>query len=175
MYCSGSESAQVEHYRPKATFPELALQWENFLWICGICNQAKGNRFANAALPPLNPIAENPWDHFFIDQFGNLTPKWDPAIDDFSPRAKWTIELMNLDRQALQESRQERLADLRGKVEDSLALLASGQLTLDELELRMLSWLEQPFQPDVADYFLAGPGADDPHERFSELIHTLNG
>ena len=36
MFCSGSEAAQIEHFRPKALFPLEAMKWENFLWACGI-------------------------------------------------------------------------------------------------------------------------------------------
>ena len=149
MYCSGSESAQVEHYRPKTVNPELALDWINLLWICGICNQAKGNRFEETN-PPVNPVDDDVWGHFFIDQFGNLTPSWDPTQNDFDQRAKRTIELHNLDRQALQECRQERLLDLRGKVEDSLARFNAGELSREDLKTRALTWFEQPFQPKVA-------------------------
>jgi uncharacterized protein (TIGR02646 family) len=175
MYCSGSESSQVEHYRPKSTSPELAFEWNNLIWVCGICNQAKGNRFEKSSVAPINPLTDNPWDYFFIDQFGNLTPKWDAAIDDFNLRGKWTIELMSLDRQALQECRQERLEDLRIKVRDALKMFNAGLLHRDELELRVLRWLEQPFQPDIADYFIAGPGGFNLTEQFTELIETLGG
>jgi len=172
MYCSGSESAQVEHFRPKVLRPELAFEWSNLLWVCGICNLAKGDRF-EVGTPPIDPFVESPWDYFFIDQFGNLTPKWDSAADDFDARAKHTLELYGLDRQALQETREERLVDLRGKVIDSLTLFQNGAISREDLEMRVLNWLEQPFQPDVADFFIAGPGALEHTEPFQQLITTL--
>jgi len=174
MYCSGSEAAQVEHYRPKTTHPQQALAWANLLWICGTCNQAKVNRFEEEN-PPINPVDDDVWSHFFIDQFGNLSPRWNVALGALDPRAVRTIQLHNLDRQALQECRQERLIDLRNKIEDSLARFDAGQLTRDDLELRVLGWFEQPFQPDVADYFLAGPGAADDSEPFKRFLEVLNG
>jgi uncharacterized protein (TIGR02646 family) len=174
MYCSGSESAQVEHHRPKGPYPDLALVWENFLWICGICNQAKSQTF-DPLNPPIDPATENVWDFFFIDRYGNLTPRWNAVLDELEPRAVETIRLMDLDRQALQECRQERLIDLRSKAIDSLALLRAGELTQDELEFRALAWLDQPFQPDIADYFLAGPGASDNSEPFAALVAVLDG
>ena len=172
MYCSGSESAQIEHYRPKTTNPSLALTWQNLLWICGICNLAKGNRFEEAN-PPVNPVNDDVWRHFFIDQFGNLCPRWSAELDDLDPRAVRTIELHDLDRQSLQECRQERLADLRNKVEDSLARFNSGELSHDDLEARALVWFEQPFQPDIADYFFGGPGVDDVNEPFKAFFDVL--
>lgn len=172
MGCSGSEAAQVEHFRPKATYPELALQWENLLWLCGLCNLNKGTRFDESAAP-INPVDENVWDHFFIDQFGNLCARWNTELDDLDPRAVHTIELLGLDRQALQEARLARLVDLRQKVSDNLHLLQDQRLTLEDLERRVLEWFEQPWQPDVADYFFEGPGRLDSSEPFQHFFEIL--
>ena len=75
MYCSGSEASQVEHFRPKALFPELAMTWHNFLWACSICNHKKGDHFPPDTGPGgmiINPIETDPWEFFFIDEFGAL-------------------------------------------------------------------------------------------------------
>ena len=173
MYCSGSESAQVEHYRPKATYPELTFIWENLVWSCGICNQVKLNRF-NEDKQPINPIDDNVWNYFFIDQFGNLSPRWNPDENALDSRAVESIKLHALDRQALQESRQERLVDLRTQVRQTLNMLESGVIVPDELQEIVLTWIKQPFQSDVADYFLSGPGRVDPEEPFKRLIDAMN-
>jgi 5-methylcytosine-specific restriction endonuclease McrA len=111
MLCSGNEPSQVEHFRPKAIFPELALTWENLLWVCGICNSAKGDRFPTGPDQTIiNPLEENVWDYFFIDS-----------------------------KQGLRK--------------------------------RIKSWLQEPYQRDVADYFLNGPGRKErPFSRLFELI-----
>jgi uncharacterized protein (TIGR02646 family) len=173
MGCSGSEAAQVEHFRPKATYPELALQWQNLLWLCGLCNHYKGMRF-DEAVTPINPIDDNVWDHFYINEFGMLCARWDNALNDLDPRAVQTIELLGLDRQALQESRQARLTLLRQMVRDSLQLLEDRRLTLDDVERRALEWFEQPLQPDVADYFFEGPGRLDDSEPFKHFFEILS-
>jgi uncharacterized protein (TIGR02646 family) len=175
MFCSGSECSQVEHFQPKAIFPTLALVWENLLWVCGICNQFKGDRF-----PPdteqgeriIDPVTENVWDFFFVDEFGNLTERWRPELDSPDPRARITVEVLGLDRDALQRTRQSRLEDLKEKVTDALTLLGRGDLTVEELRARVRTWATQPFQPDVADYFLHGPGSAE--EPFSELFRILD-
>jgi len=172
MYCSGSESAQVEHYRPKATHPDLAFVWENLLWSCGICNQIKGNRF-NEDVQPVNPVDDDVWNYFFIDQFGNLSPRWNPIENSLDSRAVETIKLHALDRQALQESRQERLDDLRSQARNTLVMLESGGIGPDDLQEVVLNWIRQPFQSDVADYFLSGPGKFDPMEPFKSLIDAM--
>lgn len=164
MLCSGSESSQVEHFYPKTVFPKYAMTWENFLWACGICNQRKGDHFpldANDEPVLINPLDENVWKFFFIDEYGNLTPCWRNDLDDFDPRAAKTREIYGLDRQALQESRQKRLNDLKKRIEDSICLFQSGKIDKNALQDRLEEWLEQPFQPDVADYFLNGPGASE--------------
>lgn len=172
MGCSGSEAAQVEHFRPQAKFPELALHWENLLWLCGLCNLTKGVRF-NEDTAPINPIDDEVWDHFFVDEFGHLCARWNATLDGLDPRALHTIELLGLDRQVLQEARLARLIDLRQKVRDGLQLLRDQRLTLEDLERRVLEWFEQPFQPDVADYFFEGPGRLDEAEPFKQFFDTL--
>jgi uncharacterized protein (TIGR02646 family) len=173
MACSSSESSQVEHYRPKATYPERAFEWSNFLWLCGMCNQIKGDRFEEPN-PPINPIDDDVWNFFFIDEFGNLTARWNIALDDYEPRAVRTIELHSLDRQALQECREARLADLRAKVTDAVEKFQNGALTREEIELLALSWFQEPFQPDIADYFFLGPGRTNPNEPFKTFLELID-
>jgi hypothetical protein len=165
MFCSGGEAFQVEHFYPKAIFPQQAMRWENFLWACAKCNQNKGDQFpldGNENPCLLNPLDENVWLFFYIDEYGNLTPRWDGDLDDFNPRAAMTREILALDRQALQESRQARLQDLKKRIRDSMQLFESGQLDKNALRERLAEWRQQPFQPDVADYFLNGPGSLEP-------------
>lgn len=172
MFCSGSESSEVEHYRPKATFPELALTWKNMLWACGICNRAKSNRFpVEAEQLLIDPLSEKVWDYFFIDEFGNLTARWSTMHDDYHPRAVSTMSIVALDRQALQEARQQRLINLKERVSDCLILLKNGDLSKTQVKKRIQQWRNEAFQPDVADYFLNGPGQQE--EPFSLLFSLL--
>lgn len=173
MFCSGSEAGQVEHFRPKATYPNSALQWMNMLWVCGICNLAKRGRF-NESSPPINPVDETVWDYLFIDEFGALSPRWNDVTNDLDPRAVVTIELLRLDRQALQESRHARLKDLRERALDTIALFSLGELSAGDIQDRLIEWYTQSFQPDVADYFFSGPGAQITTEPFRRLLEIAN-
>lgn len=174
MFCSGSESSDVEHYRPKAVFPHLAMTWENYLWACTPCNRAKSSQFPlagdNSAVL-INPLDENVWRYFYIDAFGNLTPLWDVQRDDFNPRGKETARIIGLDRQVLQESRRSRMDDLKEKVQDTASLLKSGDITVSAVRSRLSKWRRQPFHPDVADYFLNGPGRGE--QPFKSLFDLL--
>lgn len=171
MLCDANEATDVEHYRPKSVFPERAFQWENLLWGCSACNRFKGSRFPPDTEPGgqiLNPVEDAVWDYFFIDQFGTLTPVWRPALDAFDPRAASTRDVLRLDRQTLQERRLRRLKSLRTAVEDTLARFRSKHITAKEVRERVVDWKNEPFQADVADYFLSGPGKKE--EPFASLL-----
>jgi hypothetical protein len=161
MFCSGSESSQVEHFRPKKHFPMHAMVWENFLWACSICNLNKGDRFPEDP-GIIDPFVDDVWEFCFIDEYGNMAARWRSEINDIDTRGYRTIETLGLDRDALQLSRQSRLDDLKRQIADSLALLGNGNLTVEDLRARIDKWISQPFQPDVADYFLKGPGKTEP-------------
>lgn len=172
MYCSGSEGHQVEHWRPKSRFWLEALAWANLLWVCGQCNLAKRESF-DAACPPLDPVRDNVWQHCYVDEFGQLNPVWNTELNSLDPRGEATINLLELNREALQTTRQARLRSLRKRARQTLADLEAGAMTRDALALELLSWFAEPFQPDVADYFLDGPGAQEPTEPFAALLAQL--
>ena len=175
MYCDANESTDVEHYRPKSVFPKLALVWENLLWACTNCNRFKGDRFPPDTEPGeriLNPAEDRVWDHFFIDQFGTLTPVWRPHLNAFDARAVSTREILKLDRQTLQERRLQRLRGLKKSVEDTVARYGSDQITLDEVKQRVQQWKTEPFQADVADYFLSGPGQNE--QPFAAVLRLVS-
>ena len=46
MYCEDSVADEIEHFRPKDLYPEYVFVWMNFLYVCGLCNGRKNNRFA---------------------------------------------------------------------------------------------------------------------------------
>jgi hypothetical protein len=46
MYCERSVADQLEHFKPKALYPESVFTWANFLFICHPCNRGKWDRFA---------------------------------------------------------------------------------------------------------------------------------
>lgn len=166
MCCSGGEAAQVEHYRPKSTYPFHAFTWTNLLWICSVCNLYKGDQF-DESCQPVNPVEEQVWNYFFIDEFGNFCPRWSLESGSLNSRAVETIRLYGLDRQALQETRLARLQELLRLLSDSTALKDQAQLSDEDLQLRLLETHANPLQPDVADYFFNGPGSSElPFKQF---------
>lgn len=174
MYCSGSEASDVEHYRPKAVFPLLTMTWENYLWICSPCNRHKGDRFPPITEPGgefVNPLQDDVWRFFFIDEFGFLSPIYDRNLGVLNPRGVSTRDFIDLNREAVQQSRLARLKDLKAQTRDIIRQLKSNQISKAVAKRKIQEWKRQPFQPDVADYFLNGPGRLE--SPFKDLLSRL--
>ena len=45
MYCSDSHGTDIEHFWPKAPYPERMFCWPNLLLCCTECGRFKGERF----------------------------------------------------------------------------------------------------------------------------------
>ncbi len=171
MFCSSSEASQLDHFAPLSKFPEHSMTWENFVWSCGLCNHAKRNKFP---LPPtqlINPIDDSVWSFIRIDQYGNVSATWDPETDDYNIRGMKTIEIIELARQALQERRLDRLLEIKRCINDSLTLFSQGKLKKSDLKSRYKEMIDSSMQPDVANYFLLGPGKlTNPFDKFLQAI-----
>lgn len=59
---------EIEHFKPKSSYPEFTFEWDNLLLACGICNgkQGKSDNFPDATQggPYIDPCHEDPADHF---------------------------------------------------------------------------------------------------------------
>jgi uncharacterized protein (TIGR02646 family) len=162
MWCSSNESSQVEHYRPKSQYPELAFHWENYLWACGVCNSIhKRDQFPENPHQIIDPVTEDPWQHFFIDEFGMLSPRYDPVAESLDTRAVSTISVLGLVRDDLQARRRRAMKILRQSVYDALVMYRSDRLTVQDLRDRLVELRANEYHPDVSQYFLDGPGAEE--------------
>lgn len=137
---AAAERHQVEHWRPKSRFWLETLAWANLLWVCGQCNLAKGERF-DAACPSLNPVHDDIWQHCYIDEFGQLNPVWNPAVNGPDPRGEATIALLELNREALQTTRHARLKTLRKRARQAVEDLRPGAQDAEEPFCTLLAWL----------------------------------
>ncbi len=67
-YISDVDYGDIEHFRPKSKFPELAVTWDNLLLACKRCNGAeqKGDTWYdnNEGGPLVNPCTDEPDDFF---------------------------------------------------------------------------------------------------------------
>ena len=55
---SDISKGDVDHFLPKAIFPEKTYEWENYIWSCKPCNQLKGE-FHDDEHPLLNPCSND--------------------------------------------------------------------------------------------------------------------
>jgi len=131
MYCERSVANQLEHFRPKAFYPEGVFSWPNYLFICNPCNIQKSNRFAvfssdsgnrvditrkrgEAIREPergtpllINPREEDPLDFLMIDLrgTGEFIPRAPAGTRDWI-RAEYTAtELLDLNSAAHRTAR----------------------------------------------------------------------
>jgi uncharacterized protein (TIGR02646 family) len=101
MYCEDSVGTDIEHYRPKRTYPEHMFVWENLLLGCSLCNQMKDEHFPleNGVPLLLDPTSDNPWEHLDFDTVtGNLVPRFNRSTGSESPMGIKTVEILQLDR-----------------------------------------------------------------------------
>jgi hypothetical protein len=122
----------------------------------------------------INPIDENVWEYFFIDDVhGQLVPRVDEQTGEFLPRAIGTRDLIGLDREALRVRRKTRLAGLKKSVQQLTAGLAEAAITVAEAREQTMALIHEPYQADVADFFLRGPGRTK--EPFHSLLIAIGG
>ncbi|MCC7492826.1 MAG: hypothetical protein IT204_10780 [Fimbriimonadaceae bacterium] len=144
---------EVDHFRPKAAARQgagiapqpgywwLAWSWENLLFACDCCNNAKRDSFpladpqqrlAVGSPPPgreqprlLDPAADDPMDHI---QYV-LVDRWLPLPRAGSQRGRTTIEIVKLWRQDLLELQNKQMELLEGPLQVALQALSSGTVT----------------------------------------------
>jgi uncharacterized protein (TIGR02646 family) len=122
MYCEDSQGIAIEHFWPKAIYPQRAFDWLNYLIICTLCNSNKREQFPldDAGSPLLlDPTDEDPLDHMVLS----------PATGELvalSPKGKLTIEIIDLDRETLVLGRAYAWTALEGLIADYAYLRHAG-------------------------------------------------
>lgn len=81
-YCEGeyddTSYGEIEHFKPKSSYPELMFEYNNMNLACRICNTNKKEKFDDKLI---NPTVENPEEHLRyqtyllkpLDERGKLT------------------------------------------------------------------------------------------------------
>jgi uncharacterized protein (TIGR02646 family) len=109
-YCeypiNAERSAAVEHFRPKALFPTLVYEWENFFLGCGGCNGAKADRWPAGSGCYVRPDEGDPGALFVFHEDGSMeaaagNESAGATIRDFDLNREW---LRNLRRRAIREA-----------------------------------------------------------------------
>ena len=125
MYCLDSHGTDIEHFWPKAPYPERMFRWLNLLLCCTECGRFKGKQFplSAAGMPMLvDPTTENPWEHLDFDpKTGNIVPRFDLAANDYSAKGRETVRVLNLDRrEAMAKGYKRTLRRIAGVCDEAL-------------------------------------------------------
>jgi uncharacterized protein (TIGR02646 family) len=133
MYCLDSHGSDIDHFRPKAIFPDKMFDWENFVLSCTPCGRYKGDDFpeTNGEALLIDPTSVDPWEHLDFDpETGNLTARFDLATDSFSLMGETTVKQLRLDaREGLSAGYLKTYARVVAYVERSLHPIATGSLS----------------------------------------------
>lgn len=102
MYCEDSAATAIDHFWPKATYPERAFDWLNYLLACSVCNSNfKRDQFPlDERQEPLllDPTAEDPLYHLELTHTtGTFVAK--------TPKGDWSILVYRLNRKTLEIGR----------------------------------------------------------------------
>lgn len=111
-----SGNIEIEHFKPKSLYPQLAFAWENLLPVCRKCNESKSS-WDTEKEPIINPTEENPEERLTYNYL-EIKP-----IDPEDIIARRTIEVCNLNSWRLCSARSELLLSLtsyKQRVEETL-------------------------------------------------------
>lgn len=174
MYCEDSRATDIDHFRPKATYPALVFVWENFLWVCTGCNREKSSAFpiTAAGLPLLiNPLDEDPWHYLFFDKDTDLiVARVDPNTGMPDPKATATLkDVPPLSHEAIIEGRGRTRRNLMRAVR--AFLLAADDLEAEPELLRSLS--DNDAYGLLAWFVLHDPGNTEPFATLKQKYPTL--
>lgn len=101
MYCLDSHGCDIEHFRPKSSYPKWMFKWNNLLLCCTECGRIKGSQFPLDGKRPMliDPTKEEPWDYLDFDPItGNMTARFDLQANDFFAKGQYTVSTLQLDR-----------------------------------------------------------------------------
>lgn len=118
MYCTDSHGTDIDHFWPKARYPQKMFVWDNMLLACTGCNRKKGDRFpvditGNPLL--IDPCIDEPWEHLvFVAETGELAPKWKSQVAGYDARgeAMTNPDILPLNIEAVTSGRQRAHRDL---------------------------------------------------------------
>ena len=155
-YCespiSAERSAAVEHFRPKALFPSLVYDWDNYLLGCGGCNGAKADRWPAGGGAYVRPDGgDDPAMFLIFREDGSVEAS--PAV----PEAAWTIEDLELNREWLRDW---RAREIRGALAELADLTARPEIPI-EIRARLAGQIlaryldpEQPYSAAIRQCLL---------------------
>jgi uncharacterized protein (TIGR02646 family) len=112
-YCESKilhiDYGDIEHIIPKRKHPITAFEWDNLTLACGVCNNNKGDYFAQSSLL-LNPYIDDIYNHLLSGTI--LIMHVNGSI-----KGEFTHKLLQLNRSALVERRREAIDGLQNLID----------------------------------------------------------
>lgn len=71
LYCEHDRGSQIDHFAPRSIDASRAIEWSNFVWSCGPCNNAK---LASPTTNLIDPSADDPLEHLQLNRTGAFAP-----------------------------------------------------------------------------------------------------
>ncbi len=158
MYCEDAPADELEHFRPKDLYPNLVFVWSNYLYACGICIGPKNNKWGllgrrgaavsevsrspkGPVVPPpagypalIDPSQEDALKSLFLDlQTFLIVPRPGRPPRELE-RAKYTIGILDLNKDFLIESRGSAFEAYLSHLQRARAISAAGAPGLAQLK-----------------------------------------
>ncbi|MBT8419783.1 MAG: TIGR02646 family protein [Gammaproteobacteria bacterium] len=109
----------IDHFHPKAHFPQLAYAWENLYLCCRQCQEKDDNRFTEELLRPDEPGYG--FERFFIYKYANGEICPNPAATEKEQqRARLTIDIFKLNSRGRPQARKRELKRFRERFHESV-------------------------------------------------------
>jgi uncharacterized protein (TIGR02646 family) len=125
MYCGDAHGSDIDHFWPKAPYPERMFRWPNMLLCCAECGRIKGTQFplADGQAILIDPTVDDPWRFLDFDpQTGNIVPRYDPERGAYMLRGEQTVAILQFDRrEAMARGYQRTYRRITRRVEEALA------------------------------------------------------
>ena len=100
LFAAGEENFELDHYKPKKTFPEDKLNYYNIYYSCHPCNHIKHIKW------PANKLGVSIVDFCQTDFESQYVEELDGSWTPLSPSATYTVEALRLNRPHLKRIRQ---------------------------------------------------------------------
>ncbi len=145
LYPAGERAFQLDHYRPKAKYPELARRYRNLRWSCSECNRLKGTHpFRYSVQRGLHRIPKAQWlpdimsdrlrDHFVYRAtsglFEAVSARGEEAIRRLNLNAQYRVQF-RLDLEAAVDLLHSKLKQVKRLVDEKKA---DGVVIPDEIK-----------------------------------------
>ncbi|ETC97753.1 MULTISPECIES: HNH endonuclease family protein [Asaia] len=197
-YCEDSCADEVEHVWPKNFYPGRTFDHSNYMFVCGICNPAKNDKFSVRCegewldLPTqrkvvgfvdplstesrfIDPLSEDPLDFLWLDILAGtfmIVPIHDPGTLEYE-RADYTINVLRLNKEDLVEARKNAYTGFCDRMHRYVDCKLSGE-GQPQLDHRLLELRRAPHQTVRKEMQRQSGVLDAPHPAIESALEVFS-